>query len=130
RRSAELSREAEKLRVGSDARMAFYGWLRAKGRVAVAEKALERTRARLKDAETAFTLGTITKADLLRLRALVSNGELLVSEAQTGLEISERQLAIIMGDPPRTGYRVGEDVTAARPETPLPISLEGAVSEA
>lgn len=130
RRSAELSREAEKLRVESDARLAFYGWLRAKGRVAVAEKALERTRARLKDAETAFTLGTITKADLLRLRALVSNGELLVLEAQTGLEISERQLAIIMGEPPRTGYRVGEDVSAARSEMPLPASLEAAVSEA
>ena len=129
RRSTELSREAEKLKVMSDARIAFYGWMRARGRVAVAQKSLERSQARLKDADAAFTLGAITKADLLRLRALVANSELLVADAATRLEISRRQLAITMGEPQPRDYRLGETLGPAQ-NLADPGSLDGAITDA
>jgi outer membrane protein TolC len=83
----------------------------------------------LKDADAAFTLGAITKADLLRLRALVANSELLVSDAATGLEISRRQLAITMGDPRPRDYRVGESLSAEPNAVGDPGSLDAALSD-
>lgn len=118
RRSAELAARAEKLKVGSDAQALYYDWLRAKARVAIAEKSLERTRARVKDAKPAFELGVITKADLMRLEALAVNTEQVVLEAKTFRDLAERQMAILMGDKKTRHYEVGEDIRAPLARTP------------
>ncbi|HYO97395.1 MAG TPA: TolC family protein, partial [Polyangiaceae bacterium] len=112
RRAAELQHEAEALKVRSDAQALFYDWLRAQARVSIARKTLEQTRARLKDAGPAFQLGAITKADLMRLEALVASTEQVVLEADAYRSLSELQLAVAMGDPAPRGYVVGEDINA------------------
>jgi outer membrane protein TolC len=113
RRAAELQVKAEKLKVKTDAQALYYDWLRAKARVAIAEKSLERTRARVKDARPAYELGTITKADLMRLEALAANTEQIVVEATTYRNLAERQLAIVMGYKTPRSFAVGEDVSVA-----------------
>jgi outer membrane protein TolC len=118
RRASELQVKAERLKVRSDAQALFYEWLRSLARVAVAEKSLERTRARLKDSGPAFELGTITRADVMRLEALQASTEQVLIEAQSFRDLTERQLAILMDDESAAGYRVGEDVST--PLTPLP----------
>lgn len=128
RRAAELAVKAEKLKVKTDAQALFYDWLRARARVAIAEKSLERTRARVKDARPAFELGVITKADLMRLEALATSVEQLVLEAKTFRDLAERQLAITMGEKKATRFDVGEDVGA--PLEPLKGSLESLEDEA
>lgn len=128
RRAAELAVKAEKLKVRSDAQALFYDWLRARARVAIAEKSLERTRARVKDARPAFELGVITKADLMRLEALATSVEQVLLEAKTFRDLAERQLGILMGDKKAPHYEVGEDVNA--PFKPLPGTLESLTNEA
>lgn len=113
RRAAELQVKAEKLKVKTDAQALYYDWLRARARVAIAEKSLERTRARVKDATPAYELGAITKADLMRLESLAANTEQIVVEASTYRDLTERQLAIVMGIKTPKAFTVGEDVSLA-----------------
>ncbi|MGE5784883.1 MAG: TolC family protein, partial [Myxococcales bacterium] len=65
--ASELNIKAERTKVEGDARVAFYNWARAIGQVAITENSIERVRARLKDVEASFTVGMVTKTDLLRL---------------------------------------------------------------
>ncbi len=128
RRSAELQVKAEKLKVKSDAKALFYDWLRAKARVAIAQKSLERTRARVKDAKPAYELGTITKADLMRLEALAANTEQILVEARTFRDLAERQMGILMGNKKPRSFSVGEDVNG--PPKALGGSLDNLTHEA
>lgn len=127
--AAELALQAERLKVKTDARVLYYGWLRARGQVAVAHKSLEQVRARLKDAQAAYTLGAISKADLLRLEALVASTEVVVKQAESYQALSVQQLALTMGDPSGHEYRVGEDLMAPV-SSPVTGTLPSLVAEA
>jgi outer membrane protein len=107
--AAEVQKRAEAVKVASDARVAYYNWLRAKAAVAVAKSSALRFRAMLEDARSAFALGTATKADVLRLEAAVASTELAVDETRTFQQLAEEQLAIMMNEPV-SAYQVGEDV--------------------
>jgi len=107
--SARLNVEAQKLKVASDAEELYFNWLRSRGQVSIAKSAVERTRARLADAKASFEVGAISKADLLRIEALVANTELRLNEAETGLSLTTGELAIVMEDY-HPSYRVGEGI--------------------
>ncbi|MBM4361153.1 MAG: TolC family protein, partial [Deltaproteobacteria bacterium] len=109
REASRLAVEAERLAVATTARTLYFNWLRARASAAIARKAVERTRARLEDARSAFTVGAISRADLLRVEALVANTELLAARSETMVSLTTGQLAILMEDP-RPDYRVGEGV--------------------
>jgi outer membrane protein len=114
-RAAELQVQAERLNVQASGRALYYDWLRSRARVVIAEKSLERTRARLAESQTSYELGAITKADLLRLEALLASTEQVLLEARSFSDSAERQLAILMGES-SANYTVGEDIAAPRPE--------------
>lgn len=111
RKSTELLVEAERLKVETDARLAYYQWVRAVASVAVAEDALLRAEARVKDAQASFSAGVLAKADLLRIETLVANAQNAVLQAKALLEYSEAALGTAMGEDTK-GYRIGEDVLA------------------
>jgi outer membrane protein len=126
--SSELNLKAEQHKVQGDARVAYFNWALALGQVAVTEKSLERVKARLKDVQTSFTLGAATKADVLRLQALVAGTESGLVAAQSFKQLAEQQLAVIMDTPPQE-YALGENVLAER--SPVPLQpLENLVQEA
>lgn len=114
-KAAELAQLAEARKVRTDAKVAYYNWLRAVAQVAVVEDALSTAQARLRDAQTGFRVGVLTKADLLRVEALAANADRAVVSAKTFERLARRNLAILMGQPEGTGteaYTVGEDVLA------------------
>jgi outer membrane protein len=129
RAGSEFVVRAERLKVRSEARSLYYGWVGAVGQVSVAEKSVERSRARLSDASAAFQLGTISRADLFRLEALVASTELAVKEAQTLRDLRARQLAILMGERGTPLFKVGENVLAPPPSA-IRGSLDALTSEA
>jgi outer membrane protein len=128
RRAAELQVKAERLKVAADAQALFYDWLRAKGRVAVAEKSLERTQARLRDARPSYELGAITKADLMRLESLAANTEQVLLEARAFRDLTQVQLAVLIGEKREGVMTVGEDVSV--PLSPIKGELEALTREA
>ena len=128
--AAEIQKRAEAVKIASDARVAYYNWLRAKAGVAVARSSLARFNAMLKDARAAFELGAATKADVLRLQAAVASTELAVDETRTMQQLAEQQLAIMMDEPVRS-YQVGEDLLQQlEPAPAAELSIDNLVKEA
>jgi outer membrane protein len=114
--------------VEADARIAFFNWAMSIGQVAITEKSLERVQARQKDAQTAFTLGAATKADVLRLQALVAATEAGLEATRAFKQLAEQQLSVIMDVPPQE-FALGEDVLVER--SPVPLQpVENLVQEA
>ncbi len=129
RDAAALAREAERVKVETDARLAYFNWLRGIAALLVMEDALERTQARLRDVENLFEAGSATRSDVLRVDALISSQQAALNDARAFREISERSLAIMMGEPVRS-YEVGEDLLSPPKDLgPLP-PLDDLVVEA
>jgi outer membrane protein TolC len=120
--SARLEMAAEKLKVMNDARALYYNWLRAWAQVAIAKNTVESTKARLTDAQATFAVGSSSKADLLRIEALVANAQLLLDVAVSALNLTTGQLAIVMEDW-HPNYRVGETIPdpATIPDADAPV---------
>lgn len=111
RESAELARDAERIKVQTDARLAYYNWLRSFAALLVLEDALTRTEARLGDVQNLFDAGAATRSDVLRVDALLSAQQSAINDARALRTVLERSLAVMMKQPPRT-YEVGEDLLA------------------
>ena len=116
RDAALLNQRAAKLRTAADAKISFYNWARGLGQVAVAEKSLTRTEARLKEARTSFSLGTATQADVLRLEARVASTEAAIEAARAFRDIASEQLRVVINDDERA-LDLGEDVLGDRPDS-------------
>lgn len=117
--ASELNLKAERQKVEADARIAFFNWSLAIGQVAVAEKSLERVKARQKDVLAAHSMGAATKADVMRLEALVASTEAGLVAAQSFRTLAEEHLKVIMGVK-ADQFAIGEDVLAER----SPLALE------
>ncbi|HVU03941.1 MAG TPA: TolC family protein [Polyangiaceae bacterium] len=113
--AARLNVEAQKLKVDSDARVLYFNWLRARAQSSIAQKSVEQTRARLGDARASFEVGAISKAELLRIEALVANTEIVLHRSESMQLLTTGQLAIVMEDW-HPDYHVGEGI-------PLPESI-------
>jgi outer membrane protein len=116
--ASELNLKAERRKVEADARVAFFNWAMSIGQVAVTEKSLDRVQARLKDVQTSFTLGAVTKADVLRLQSIVATTEAGLEASRAFKQLAEQQLSVIMDGPPQE-FALGEDVLADRSPVPL-----------
>ena len=128
-RASQLNKQAEELKVATDARIAYYNWVRGVAATTVAESALVRIKALQKDTEAAFTVGVATKADVLRVDSLAASTELTITETQNLKQLTAEQLALLMGEPSRE-YQVGENVRAAPPPAGQDAPLPALVSEA
>jgi len=124
--AAALNARAERAKVEGDARVAFFNWARALGQVAVTEKSLVRVQTRLRDTQTSYSVGMVTKANLLRMEAQVAATQAALEEAKGFRDLAAQQLAVIMHDQ-RADYSLGEDVLVVT-ATPESESVESLVS--
>lgn len=129
RESALLSHEAERIKVQTDARLAYFNWLRGVASLIVIEDALQRTQSRLADVQNLFDAGSATRSDVLRVDALVSSQQAAISDARAFRQVAEHSLAIMMNEKRRT-YEIGEDLLDAPPDIgPLP-TVDELIAEA
>ncbi len=111
--SVALAENAERLKVESDARVAYYNWLRTIATETAALQSLERTQALLRDTQAAFDAGLVPQSEVMQLEASVARTEAGIVRARAMRGVAEQNLAVIMDDEPRP-YRIGEDVLAAK----------------
>ena len=129
RESVVLARDAERIKIQTDARLAYFNWLRGVASLIVIEDALQRTRSRLADVQNLFDAGSATRSDVLRVDSLVSSQQAAIADASAFRKVAERALSIMMKEPPRD-FVVGEDLLAAPPDLgPLP-SVDDMIAEA
>jgi outer membrane protein len=116
--SATGNLDASRRKARADARLFYYDWVRARLSAVVAQQALTQAHAHLTDAETAFRLGTVSNADVLRVTSQVAESELLVTTSQHASALSEERLRTVQHDQSGQPYHVGEDPRRAVPGAP------------
>jgi len=116
--AAASSERAARLRVATEARVAYYLWLRARMQVQIAEQAVEQARGHLEDVRHAAEAETASTADVLRVESQAASAELLLTRARNLVVVSETQLRTLMHDPSTEPYASAEDLTAAVAGTP------------
>jgi len=110
---ATFKKREEAARVATNARIAFYDWVRSKAQHAVAARSLKGAQARLADATLGVSAGTVTRADALALRSLVAASRIAVAEAESFQRVAKHALVISTGL--RGPLRVGEDLRSSGP---------------
>jgi outer membrane protein TolC len=111
-KAAALTEKATRLKTASDAKVTYYTWVRAKLQEVVAEQALDQAKAHLVDVQHAFTAGTVSKADVLRIESQVASSQLLYERAKSFASVTETQIRVAMHDSSASRYEVGETVEA------------------
>ena len=109
-RAAASNVEAARARVVTDARVAYYSWVRAKLSVAVAEQALEDAQAHLADSRVAAQAGSASPADVLRLESQVARSELYLVSARSLAAVAEEQVRAALHDASERALAIAEDV--------------------
>jgi len=120
----ELGKQSAARDVAHEARVAYHDWLRAVAATSITESSLARTNALLKDTRTAFELGAATRADVLRVEALVANTELQLDKAGTMRQLAAARLAILMDESPRE-YVPGQSIRIDQHAAPPSQSVGG-----
>ena len=130
RQAALLDRGAAYASIDRDARVNYYGWVRAQAQEIIAAQALEQANGHLKDASNAFQAGLVSKAEVLGAEVAKKNAELLVERAKNNTDLARLTLQVGMGDAPGQKYEIGEDVFAPNPALEKLPEGEAAVREA
>lgn len=127
--AARASVEATRRQAATDARIAYWSWVRAKLGVTVAEQALTQSQAHLEDAKIARNVGNASLADVLRVEAQVAKSEQLLEASKNLHGVSQERVRVALHDRSRGSYQVGDDIQA--PLAPVSAqSLESLVSRA
>lgn len=112
-RAASHGVDVGRAQVATDARVAYYGWVRARLSLLIAEQALADAQAHLADARAVEDAGAGSPADTLRVAALVARSELLVVTTRSLAAVSEEQVRTLMHDRSGAPLAIGEDIRQA-----------------
>ena len=102
----------------TDARVAYYEWVRAELQVVVAGQLLAQVDANLGQIRNLAEVQRVSKADVLRLEAQRAQAELAVAQVNQLVALRAEQLRILIGLPPGTPMTIGEDVRVVGEATP------------
>jgi outer membrane protein TolC len=109
-RAAELTELATRRRIGTEARLSYYSWVRARVETLVSEQALLQSEAHLLDARNAEQAGTATRADVLAVEGNVAASRELVERARNlDFVAGEKIRTALHGAAPHT-LHIGEDI--------------------
>lgn len=123
-KSEEAAREdviAARAKAYSDAKIAYYTWLRARAAIGVAQQSLAVARLHQKDSEVLLGGGRISPADVLRAQTQVSTAELLLERAKAANTVAELQLRVAMHTSLDEQLAPGESLQAELPPAPTNI---------
>jgi len=111
--AARLTADAARLQVATDARVAYYTWVRTRLQVVVASLALEQAKAHL-----GVVVAHASPADIARVESQVAAMDLVLEKARNYVAILEDRLRTIMHDRPERAYALGENVADVLPTFP------------
>jgi outer membrane protein TolC len=129
-RAAELSESAAKRGAAADARLAYYGFVRARLSAVVARHTVAAAKAHVTDAEHANEIGTATPADLLAAKSQLAQAELLDKQTRQLVKTQQAHLRTLMHKRGKRPFAIGEDVRGALPVIDMPEDDEQLWEEA
>jgi outer membrane protein len=114
-RAATANVATAQARVATDARVAYYGWVRSRLAIGVAEQALRDTEAHLADARVAVRAGSANTADVLRVESQVARSEQYLVNTRSLAAVTEQQIRTALHDESGEPLSVGEDIRVDLP---------------
>jgi outer membrane protein len=114
--AARFDKLASEAKAYSDAKIAFYQYVKAVAQRDVLVQSMAVAAAHLQDAQNLFRVGSDSKADVLAADANVAAAQLAVEQATEMVGVAEEQLRLATHALPSEQVSIGEDVT-----TPLPL---------
>lgn len=130
RDAAAIEESAARVTASSNAKLAYYDWVRARLEGVLAQQSLSTANAQSNRMRALESVGRAAAADVLQARAFEANAELALRQAQTQERIAEERLRIAMHSPPEERLEIGEDVLAAFPAADEGADLEALYREA
>ncbi len=128
--AAQKEEEGTLRKVASDARIAYYDWIRARGAALVLEQRVSATEAQVRDAGRLFEAGFVSRADVLRAESGLQAVRLALVRARDGAALTEERLRVLMHDEGTAPYQIGEDLLAPAPPVPGIEDRPGLLREA
>ncbi len=124
-----LQADAQRLQAASDARLALFQWVQAKGQSAVTSMSVEQAQAQVTDANAGLSAGTLSRGDLMRVEAQLAQAQFTDAEARSIETTAEERLRTLTGLPPGKPLGVGIDVFTP-PPVPATENLDALMGEA
>lgn len=111
--AARVQRDVELSLIAIRAREAFYEHVRARAGLVVAREARDAVRGHRDQVRSLVEAGVAARADLLQVEAQLASAEVSVTNAELGVELSRRALAILITEEgePLPDIQIGEDVS-------------------
>jgi len=125
-RAAERSTQVD---VASDARVAYYEWVRAKLQALVGHRLVAQIDASLTQVRALAEVQRLSRADLMRVEAQHAQAELTAAQLDNVVILREQQLRIAIGASADETLAIGEDVRADL-EVPALGATDALVSDA
>jgi outer membrane protein TolC len=130
REAALLEERAARITSASNAKLAYYDWVRTRLETIVAEQALGQASAQLERMRALYSVGRAAQADLLQAEAFEADARLTLSQSQTLGSVAEERLRTGIHTRPGEQLGIGEDVLAPFPAQEEASGLEQLYLEA
>ncbi len=111
----ELLVEARKLQIIADAKVAYFNWVRARGRAVVSGLAVALSKRHLEDAELTLAAELISRADVARLEAQLAQSRYLLVQSLAFEKVAAMQLRRVLHAEDTQRLDIGVDVLGPPP---------------
>jgi outer membrane protein TolC len=128
-RAARVAVRETELDAGTDARLAYYEWVRSRLQLVVATHQLGQVESTLDQVRAMAKAQKVSRADLLRVESELSAAEQTVDTLRAVAGLREESLRLLIGAGPEEVLAVGEDMRHAV-AAPAPASLDDLTAKA
>ena len=108
--AARVSKRADELGAGQDARLAYYEWVRSRLQVLIATRQLTQVRATLGQVRALAEAQRLSNADRMRVESQEAQAEQALDQLRFLSELREEQLRLFIGAAPGEQLAIGEDI--------------------
>lgn len=108
--AAKTSQQSTAVAVAADAKIAYYEWLRAVLQKVVADRSVSQVEATLGQVRTLVEVQRASRADLLRVEALLAQARQTASQLAGVVALRAEALRLTIGAAPGETFEIGEDI--------------------
>ncbi|MGN6108694.1 MAG: TolC family protein [Kofleriaceae bacterium] len=120
--ATRVTKRANELDAGQQARLAYYEWVRSKLQVMVSRHQLSQVRATLTQVRALADAQRLSRADLMRVESQEADAERIADQLQQLAVLREEQLRLLIDAPANEPLAIGEDMRVdLTPPGPSPL---------
>jgi outer membrane protein TolC len=108
--ATRVSKRADELAAGQEARLMYYEWVRARLQVMIATRQLTQVSATLRQVRALADAQRLSTADRMRVESQEAQAEQVLDQLRNLAALREEQLRLLIGAGPSESLAIGEDI--------------------